>query len=91
MDNVVYLHRHPAPVARDFLAAALALDRTARQVTTPRVSDDAVTAITARNAERLDRIRVVLENSRETETNSTRSAAFPPPMALQANRRQGVH
>ena len=91
-DNIVYLHGHSAPLAQDFLDGALTVaDRTARQVATLRVSDDALTTIPARNAERLDRIRVVLENLRQTETDSTRSAAFPPPVALKANRRQGTH
>jgi hypothetical protein len=39
--------------------------------------------ITMRNAERLDRLRVVLENLKETEAVvGTRSAAFPPPVPL---------
>jgi hypothetical protein len=75
---------------QDFLDNTLAsADRTARQNAKLRVTDTAVAAITARNAERLDRLRVVLENLRETEAVSTRSAAFPPPVRLQIVRRQG--
>lgn len=78
--------------AQDFLDGTLAIaDRTARQVAKLRVPDGAVATITARNAERLDRIRVVLENLRETETISTRSAAFSPPPPMRANRREGGH
>jgi hypothetical protein len=75
---------------QDFLDNTLAsADRTARQIAKLRVTDTAVAAITARNAERLDRLRVVLENLRETEAVSTRSAAFPPPVRLKIARRQG--
>jgi hypothetical protein len=67
--------------SKDFLDNTLAnADRTARQIA--KFPDDAVATVTARNAERLDRLRVVLENLKETEAISTRSAAFPAPTTL---------
>ena len=69
--------------SQDFLDRTLAdADRTARQVAKLRVPDEAMMTITMRNAERLDRLRVVLENLKETEAVGTRSAAFPPPVPL---------
>jgi hypothetical protein len=73
--------------AQDFLDNTLAAaDRTARQAAKLRVADETVAEITTRNAERFDRIRVVLENLKETEAVSTRSVAFPPPMPLKTAR-----
>jgi hypothetical protein len=76
--------------AQDFLDNTLAAaDRTARQAAKLRVADEAVALIVRRNAERFDRLRVVLENLNETVANSSRSVAFPPPIPLKTARDGG--
>jgi hypothetical protein len=78
--------------AQDFLDNTLAAaDRIARQVARLRVPDDILATIIVRNAERFDRLRVVLENLKETEALSTRSATFRPPALLKMPRKRDGH
>lgn len=53
-------------------------DRTARQIAKLRLNDEKLIALVNQNASRLDRMRVVLDNLKETEAVSTRSTGFPP-------------
>lgn len=52
-------------------------DRTARQIAKLKLGDEKLLALVTQNANRLDRMRVVLDNLRETEAVSTRSTEFP--------------
>lgn len=52
-------------------------DRTARQIAKLKLSDEKLLDLVNKNAGRLDRIRVVLENLKDTESLSTRSVNFP--------------
>jgi hypothetical protein len=71
-----------------FLDHALAdAGRTAHQAAKLRIPDEKVTQALSRNADRLDRFRDVLENLKETDAVTTRSAAFPPPKPLQINQK----
>jgi len=73
----------------DFVTNTLAgTDRLARQAAKLRVADSSVLDLLERNASRIDRLRAVLENLQETEENSTRSLAFPPPTAANMVRKR---
>lgn len=74
--------------AQDFLDRTLAVAaRTARQVAKLRVQDAEIMAITAANADRLDRLCIVLQNLKEAEAVSTHSAPFPSPSTVRTARK----
>ncbi len=68
---------------QDYLDNTLsAAARSARQIAKLRIEDADMKKVTAKNAQRLERVRVVLENLKDTEAVNTRSVAFPPPVPL---------
>jgi hypothetical protein len=75
----------PEPLrAQDYLNNTLpSTARTARQIARLRIEDPILKKATKKNAERLERIRLALENLKDTETVESKSAVFPPPMPLQ--------
>lgn len=78
------LSQVPEPLrAQDYLNNTLsAAARTARQIARLRIEDPALKKATKKNADRLERVRLALENLKDTEAVETRSSAFPPPMPL---------
>lgn len=68
---------------RDYLQNTLASAmQTARQVANLQIEDASMKDLARKNAERLERVRPTLENLRDTESVSTRSAAFPAAVPL---------
>ncbi len=57
-------------------------DRAARQIAKLRLSDEKLSEALVRNASRIDKMRVVLENLQVTEAIGSRSASFPPAMGI---------